>query len=89
MKRPSRRSSTRARAVGESGDAAAATSRAPAAHVVVVIVGGATYSEAEAVRAFNATRRRAERRSHAVLGAPEMLSTARFVSLLRAHAEAL
>ena len=51
--------------------------------VIVVMLGGATYSEAEAVRKFNAARRRAERRSNAVLAASTMLNTRQFVERLK------
>ena len=51
--------------------------------IVVLMLGGATYSEAEAVRRFNAARRRAERRSNAALGAATMLSTSQFVERMK------
>jgi Sec1 family len=69
--------------VNEGADESARIARQPATQVVVLMLGGATYSEAEAVRKFNTARRRAERRSNAVLGASLMLNTETFVQRIR------
>ena len=70
-------------AVGQSADESARIGRQGACQIVVIMLGGATYLEAEAVNKFNAARRRSERRSNAVLGASTVLSTQQFVDRLQ------
>ena len=70
-------------AVGEGADDAQRAVRAASAQVVVIMLGGATYSEHEAVLKFNAARRRGDRRCSAALGASAMLNTAGFMDRIR------
>lgn len=53
----------------------------PMKEVIVLMVGGATYSEALVVAKFNESGK--SRNAHAILGAPEMLTTKRFIELVR------
>lgn len=76
-------------AVGQAGEEALAACRRPAQHVVVVIVGGATYTESDAVRRFNAARRRSERRCTALLGSTAMLTASGFVQMLRQQVDSV
>lgn len=61
--------------------------RRPAQNVVVIMVGGATYTESDVVRRFNASRRRAERRCTALLGSSTMLTSSNFVKMLQQQAD--
>ena len=70
-------------AVGATAEDSQRSGRQASSQVVVIMLGGATYGEAEAVRKFNASRRRAERRCNAVLGASVMLNTAMFMERLQ------
>lgn len=76
-------------AVGQAGEDALAVCRRPATHVVVVMVGGATYTESDVVRRFNAARRRSERRCTALLGSSTMLAASTFVQMLRQQADSV
>eukprot|EP00892_Ulva_mutabilis_P005884 jgi/Ulvmu1/3668/UM017_0082.1 len=75
--------------VGQAGEEALAACRRPATHIVVVVIGGATYTESDVVRRFNAARRRAERRCTALLGSTTMLTASTFVEMLRQQADSV
>lgn len=70
------------------GDAQAACRR-PAGQIVVVIIGGATYSESDVVRRFNSARKRSDKRCSAILGSTRILNTAAFVDMLKREGESL
>lgn len=76
-------------AVGMSEVDAQAACRRPAGQIVVIIIGGATYSESDVVRRFNTSRKRAEKRCSAILGSTRILNTAAFVSMLKLQGESL
>ena len=78
-----------ARAVGlPEGDAQAACRR-PAGQIVVIIIGGTTYSESDVVRRFNSSRKRAEKRCSAILGSTGILNTTAFVDMLKRQGQSL
>jgi hypothetical protein len=76
-------------AVGMSEADAQATCRRPANQVVVIIIGGATYSESDVVRRFNTSRKRTERRCSAILGSTRILNTSAFLAMLKRQSESL
>jgi Sec1 family len=77
------------RAVGMSEVDAQALCRRPANQIVVVIIGGTTYSESDVVRRFNASRKRSDKRCSAILGSTRILNTSAFVGMLKRQGESL
>jgi hypothetical protein len=72
-----------ARAVGQSLDESQRVARQCSSQIVVVMLGGATYSEGEVVKKFNAARRRFDKRCNAVLGATTLLNTVSFTERIK------
>jgi hypothetical protein len=76
-------------AVGMSEADAQAACRRPAGQLVIFIIGGATYSESDVVRRFNASRKRSDKRCSAILGSTRILNTSAFIAMLKRQGESL
>lgn len=69
--------------MGQTPDESQRVARQSSSQIVVVMLGGMTYSEGEVVKKFNAARRRADKRCTTVLGATTVLNTATFTERVK------